>query len=151
MSTRLVYVNHGQMRGYGPYGRDMPGLERGQVFRLLNQPRDQQLLDHHYVIEIDDTSFEPVRCLPCGREFRDEGTREAHARRAQHPALDLETGPLREASRSLSTPDPDGEGPWPLEPDGAQPPPPIEAVGLASDRGARRERTAKGPREVIRL
>ena len=145
MSTALVYANNPNMRQYGPLE-----LARGQVFRMMNMPRDLQLLGHAYVVALDEP-FEPVRCLGCGRDFRDEGTRAAHAQRARHPAVDLAVGPLREPIRPLSTPDPDGPGDWPLEPEGAPPPPPLEEVGLASDRGARRERTAKGPREVIRL
>lgn len=149
---KTVYVSNPNLKQYG----DLT-LERGQVFDLQGQMNDRKLLNHGYVVEVEDVSAIDD-CLGCGRKFVDSSARQRHQRQAQHPAVDLDIGPLRQPRTALVLDrDPDGSGDWELEPEGAPPPPPPEETGIAGSdprtagMSVRRDRTAKGARETLRL
>ncbi len=149
---KTVYVSNPNLKQYG----DLI-LERGQVFELQGQINDRKLLGHGYVQEVEDvTTIDD--CLGCGRKFVDSAARQRHQRQAQHPAVDLDIGPLRQPRRPLVVDrDPDGNGDWEIEPEGAPPPPPPEVTGVAGSdprtagMEVRRDSTAKGKRETVRL
>jgi hypothetical protein len=134
------------MKQYG----DQP-LDLGEVFQMRHLVNDDKLLSHKYVVELEG-SEETVDCIGCGRTFVSESYRNAHAQRAQHQAIII----ADESGTQLKQPTPsvsplasgsDRE----LEPVGAPAPTPVEATGVAADRGSRRDRTDKGNREVFRL
>lgn len=141
MSSEKVWVRNSQMRRYA--GKE---LDLGEIFSMRNQANDAKLLKLEYVIPVD-KDVDPSQCLGCGREFVDVSYRNAHARRARHDAVVVDGPQLKQPPQSLSTPDPDSDRPWDLEPNGAPPPDKDVPLVASSQRGTRR--TSSG--ETFRL
>lgn len=133
MSTQTVWVRNASIKDYDG---EITNLELGQIFTMRNCLHDEKLLAHHYLEPLTPSSESGIsECLPCGRKFVNDGYRNEHARKAQHPALDLDTGPLKEAPKPVavaaSGPDRD------LEPVGAPAPTRAEESGMAAEMAVR--------------
>jgi len=120
----LWVVDSGRMKQYGDTVIESPG----QVIRRAYLRNDTKLLESGYVRPVEE-SEDFRKCKSCGTLWlgtATSGPYKNHLARARHDQAkaDLDTGTTGSDGKEhrSAAGDPDGEGEWDLEPDGAPPP-----------------------------
>lgn len=125
-------------------------LEVGEVFHLRNGLHDDKLLEHRYVVLVEDdvTRKGFVTCIGCSKVFANEPYRNAHAINVQHDTIVVDGPQLKQPAKAF---DPvAGGADRPLEPDGAPAPTPMELTGAGPGAPGRKGKGSQA-QEVFRL
>lgn len=119
---RKVVVQRGGGWAYG----GQP-VQRGQVIELRGLLNDQKLLNHGYVMEVEEGQVSTRHCSGCGQDFVEDAW-EGHRRRSEkcREPIDVDANVKAPKKAPQVDLDPDKADEWPLEEEGSQPVPRME-------------------------